>query len=267
MTSKSKLNLYCQKAHILVPCYTTERVPDGFVCTVTVDGKSYSSRMPHSTKKMAEDDAARAAVEVVVQAHSPASDIDEIIEWLDQQSSKKRSYRQPFQPPAFASSRRQGGGQQHAPPRISQPVSSISPKPEPQSQVSDDTTQSPPAHLQSFWDGPMRNLGKPASASPLPAPISVISTSGPATGRAVPTDRGSVTQVAYQDSLEGYCRSQGLPDPTYHVRSVRDRFSASVTVDDQEFSTQREYGTFDEAKESATRLACLALGIETGKNY
>ena len=90
MTSKSKLNLYCQKSRIDVPCYTTEQTEDGFISNVSVAGRFFQSRVGQTTKKAAEDNAAHVAVEVVVHEHPRATNIDEVIEWVDKQWGKKR---------------------------------------------------------------------------------------------------------------------------------------------------------------------------------
>ncbi len=83
MTSKSQLNLFCQKSRMDVPCYTTERTQDGFVSSVTVGGRHHRSNMAHYTKKSAEDDAASAALEAILLDHPDCSSVSEMIEWAD----------------------------------------------------------------------------------------------------------------------------------------------------------------------------------------
>ncbi len=98
MTSKTKLNLYCQKSRIDVPCYTTERIQDGFISTVTISGGQHRSKMAHSTKKMAEDNAASAALEAILLNHPNCSNIDELIDSADQHWGKKRNASNPYSP-------------------------------------------------------------------------------------------------------------------------------------------------------------------------
>lgn len=316
MTSKSKLNLYCQKKHIAVPCYSTEGTSEGFVSTVTVAETDYKSRKAHSTKKAAEDDAASIAIQLIVQNHPGVADMDQLID--NQTTSKKRrSHQQLYlqatqvSPPLGHTSGLVGPNGQLPPsgttaglePNHSQPhYSRFSPAP----QVSLLHTQPPvPASLfnpiqpmpmptyqqQSYWDD-VRHKSRPASAIPANhhhsygGPVGIVASS--------PTDQsilsGSSPQAASssqnssftvpspplcpltpprrdvskpQEALEALCQQRGLSPPSYRIaQNARGYFTAKVTVGGSELSTMRQYDDFDTAKESATALAVIELGLQ-----
>ena len=57
------LQIYCQEHHLQLPVYSTERAEGsgGYASSVLVRDASYGSRAIHSSKKLAEEDAARVA--------------------------------------------------------------------------------------------------------------------------------------------------------------------------------------------------------------
>lgn len=59
--SKSQLNLYCQGLHLDLPVYSTEPMRNGFSSSVYVCQQDFSGAV-RSTKKLAEEDAAREAL-------------------------------------------------------------------------------------------------------------------------------------------------------------------------------------------------------------
>ena len=74
--SKSQLNLYCQGHHLQPPIYTTEREgPEGYASTVLVCQQKFESDAVHSSKKLAEEDAARVALNSVRSQASGASSL------------------------------------------------------------------------------------------------------------------------------------------------------------------------------------------------
>ena len=74
--SKSQLNLYCQGHHLQTPIYTTEREgPEGYASTVLVCQQKFESDAVHSSKKLAEEDAARVALNSVKSQASGASSL------------------------------------------------------------------------------------------------------------------------------------------------------------------------------------------------
>ena len=310
MTSKSKLNLYCQKTHIPVPCYLTERVSEGFVSTVTVAERTHKSQNAHSTKKAAEDDAASVAVQLIVQSHPEVTNIDQLID--SQTATKKRSncqrqYLSPnatqIYPPSPPFSQRVTqpvgpNGQQLSPGMIDRPNHnqlhsqghspiSYMQSPAPASLLSSPTQPVyPPAHVQQDWDNVTGLKGKPSTAIPaspnhmhgVPGSITPSSPTGhpplgslqnspsPAFSAPSPPVNPSTTspsRTMYQQALESFCRLRGLSPPKYHiVQNMKDRYTAKVTIGDNELSTEREYEDFDTAKESATALAVIELGLE-----
>lgn len=62
--SKGQLDHYCQKNHIPLPKYTVEYPKDhvGYLASVSVGDKVYSSSIPHQKKKMAESEVAALAL-------------------------------------------------------------------------------------------------------------------------------------------------------------------------------------------------------------
>lgn len=69
---KGLLNTYCQKNHYPVPTYKCDSPEDtaGYISTVTVNGFKYKSSV-HGTKRAADADAARKAIEVLGVATEP----------------------------------------------------------------------------------------------------------------------------------------------------------------------------------------------------
>lgn len=98
MTSKTKLNLFCQKSRIDVPNYSTERTEDGFVSSVIISGCHHRSEGVHGTKKAAEDDAASVALEALLAEHPSCSSVDEMIEWVDRHWRTKPGHTSPYPP-------------------------------------------------------------------------------------------------------------------------------------------------------------------------
>ena len=99
MTSEGTLNLLCQKCGIKQPNYQTKRSSEGgFVCSVKIGGRSFETqaRAGHTTKRAAEEEAARAALEAVL-ADNPcgASDAGGLLQWLEGEG--RRSTWKPFQ--------------------------------------------------------------------------------------------------------------------------------------------------------------------------
>ena len=312
MTSKSKLNLYCQKTHISVPCYLTERVSEGFVSTVTVAERTHKSQNVHPTKKAAENDAASVAVQLIVQNHPEVTNIDQLID--SQTTTKKRSIWQqqylspnatqvyPPSPPLSQHATQLVGpnGQQLSPGMIDRPnhsqlhfqgqspISCVQ-SPAPAGLLSSPSQPVlPPAHVQHHWDNVTGLKGKPSTAIPaspnhvhgVPNSITPSSPTGqtalgslqnspsPAFSAPSPPVNPSTTSPSrtiskYQQALESFCRLRGLSPPKYHiVQNMKDRYTARVTVGNNELSTEREYEDFDTAKESATALAVIELGLE-----
>lgn len=62
---KSQLNLYCQGHHLQLPEYSTEANGYGFSSHVVVFNQTFSSEATHSSKKLAEEDAANVALSSV----------------------------------------------------------------------------------------------------------------------------------------------------------------------------------------------------------
>ena len=60
--AKSQLNHYCQGHHIDLPMYSTEPKSGGFSSTVKVCQQDFCSETPHPSKKLAEEYAARVAL-------------------------------------------------------------------------------------------------------------------------------------------------------------------------------------------------------------
>ena len=325
MASKSKLNLYCQKTHIPVPCYSTKRVSEGFVSTVTVTERTYKSQNAHSTKKAAEDDAASIALQLIVQSYPEVTNVDQLID--SKTATKKQSSWQSLSPnvievcpPPLPFSQHVTqpvgpNGWQLSPGMIDRPnhnqLHSLGQSPiscmqssAPASLLSSPTqfvnspTQPvcPPTHIQQHWDNGTENEGKPSTTipatpnhmhgvpgsitpsaptgqsrlgslqnSPSPAfsapspPVNAFSAPSPPVNPST-TSPSRMTQEA----LESFCRLRGLSPPKYHiVQNMKDRYTAKVTVGNSELSTEREYEDFDTAKESATALAIIQLGLET----
>lgn len=310
MTSKSKLNLYCQKTHIPVPCYSTERVSEGFVSTVTVAERTHKSQNAHSTKKAAEDDAASVAVQLIVQSHPEVTNIDQLIDsqtatkkhsgWQRQYLSPNATQVYPPSPPFSQHVTQPVGpnGQQLSPGMIDRPnhsqlysqgqspISCVQ-SPAPASLLSSPTQPvHPPIHVQQHWDNVTGLKGKPSTAIPaspnymhgVPSSIIPSSPSGqtplgslqnsPSPAFSAPSVNPSTTFPSrtisnYQQALESFCRLRGLSPPKYHiVQNMKDRYTAKVTVGNSQLSTEREYEDFDTAKESATALAVIKLGLE-----
>ena len=323
MASKSKLNLYCQKTHIPVPCYSTKRESEGFVSTVTVAERTYKSQNAHSTKKAAEDDAASIALQLIVPSHPKVTNVDQLVD--SKTATKKQSSWQYLSPnttevsPPWQLSPgmidRPNHNQLHSlgqspiscmqssAPAIllsspTQPVNSpTQPVYSPTQPVYSPTqpvyspTQPvyPPTHIQQHWDNGTKNKGKPSTTIPaspnhthgVPGSITPSAPTGqsrlgslqnspsPAFSALSPPVNPSTTSPSrmtsnYQEALESFCQLRGLSPPKYHiVQNMKDRYTAKVTVGNSELSTEREYEDFDTAKESATALAVIQLGMET----
>ena len=322
MASKSKLNLYCQKTHIPVPCYSTKRESEGFVSTVTVAERTYKSQNAHSTKKAAEDDAASIALQLIVPSHPKVTNVDQLID--SKTATKKQSSWQYLSPnttevlPPWQLSPgmidRPNHNQLHslgqspiscmqssAPGMIDRPnhnqLHSLGQSPISCMQSSapaillSSPTQPvyPPTHIQQHWDNGTENKGKPSTTIPaspnhthgVPGSIAPSAPTGqsrlgslqnspsPAFSALSPPVNPSTTSPSrmtskYQEALESFCQLRGLSPPKYHiVQNMKDRYTAKVTVGNSELSTEREYEDFDTAKESATALAVIQLGMET----
>ena len=67
---KSQLNLYCQGLHLDLPEYSTESTRGGFSSSVYVCEEHFNSEAVHSSKKLAEEDAARVALSSVRRSKS-----------------------------------------------------------------------------------------------------------------------------------------------------------------------------------------------------
>ena len=288
MTSKSKLNLYCQKSHLHTPCYTTERIEGGFISTVTVGlgsgtpatSECYKSQRPQTTKKAAENDAATVAVDAVVQKHPGYSSIDEILVWLESQaatnSTKKRSgNRQQCSQQVVATT----PGRQSLQSQVSiQPPIGVPPGPRqapassrphlPQSRI---TMQGPidsssisalpqqqsTVPMDSPWD---RHHGKPSSARIVKSysPVNSAPTS-PRLKTSVPNFN---KKSKHQIMLEEYCKAHELPVPKYNIRQDEaNQYTAVVTVGEMEFHTEYPFDSFEKAKDNATLLAIAGVGV------
>jgi len=302
MASKSKLNLYCQKTHIPVPCYSTKRESEGFVSTVTVAERTYKSQNAHSTKKAAEDDAASIALQLIVQSHPEVTNVDKLID--SKTATKKQSSWQYLSPnatevlPPWQLSPgmidRPNHNQLHS---LGQSPISCMQSSAPAILLSSPTqpvnspTQPvyPPTHTQQHWDNGTENKGKSSTTIPaspnhthgVPGSITPSAPTGqsrlgslqnspsPAFSALSPPVNPSTTSPSrmtsnYQEALESFCQLRGLSPPKYHiVQNMKDRYTAKVTVGNSELSTEREYEDFDTAKESATALAVIQLGLET----
>ena len=303
MTSKSKLNLFCQKTHTAIPCYSTERLSEGFVSTVTVAETPHKSQRAHSTKKAAEDDAASTAIQFIVQSHPGVANIDQLIDSLTT-SKKRRSRQQPATPPPplLGSTSGQVGpsGQlpppgmtaglvpNHSQPHLSAPAPKMPPlhtQPPPASVLNPPIQ---PIHIpihqeRTYLDDSVRHIGRPASAIPANpyhnhgGPARMVSSSPTEQNvLSVKTESGPQNSVFSirspslhppipkpQEALEALCRQRGLSPPNYHIaQNVRGYYTAKVALGGSELSTMREYDDFDTAKESATALAVIELGLQ-----
>ena len=295
MTSKSKLNLYCQKSHSPTPCYTTESTDHGFVSTVTVKfevpgcsvpapNECFESHQPQSTKKAAENDAATAAVNSVVRRHPGYSNIDEILDWLDSQgatnSTKKRSTnrQQSANKEAVITPQPPQSLQSHI---FIQPPVGVTPSPRkvpadgrplvPPSQITMQGPSGPGSasvhphqqsnvqadpHTPDQWD---RNRGKPLKALKIDSPANA-----PLTSPTIATTCPNLYKKSkHQWTLEEYCKTHNLPEPKYSIRQEKtNQYTAVVIIGAWQFSTEYEYDTFDKAKDNATLLAIAELGVK-----
>ena len=297
MTSKSKLNLYCQKSHAPTPCYTTERTDHGFVSAVTVKivgsgvgmpatNECFKSREAQSTKKAAENDAATAAVDSVVQRHPGYTNIDEILDWLDSQgttnSTKKRSGNRQQLAPKEAAAPPQPPQSLQSHISIQPPVG-VSPSPGkvpacnsrpplPPSQI---TVQGPPGpssvsahpqqqsnvqadpHTPDQWD---RNRGKPYRAHKVDSATNISESPTSPSSAATTVPKFKISK--HQKMLEEYCKTHELPEPKYSIRQVTtDQYTAVVIIGDMRFHTDYHFDTFEKAKDNATLLAIADLGV------
>jgi len=60
--AKQLINEYCQREKLPNPTYASTQGPGGFTCTLTVCGKSFTTRSPCQSKKIAELEVAKIAV-------------------------------------------------------------------------------------------------------------------------------------------------------------------------------------------------------------
>ncbi|XP_032220208.2 protein PRRC2A isoform X1 [Nematostella vectensis] len=68
---KSQLNEFCQKFHLAIPQYRTQREARGYVCTMLYNKKVYHSTVPLKNKKAAEQNVAQYVLSTVNQAPPP----------------------------------------------------------------------------------------------------------------------------------------------------------------------------------------------------
>ena len=206
--SMTLLQTYCQEHDLQLPLYSTERTEGssgGYASSVLVCDESYDSHAIHSSKKLAEEDAARVAYNSLrsgasYEPYSNGSCGENASRWSSRLASRS----------AAATGYGYADGGQHA-------------------SSSGATSDS------------QRRTGLAAR---------------PANGG------GGGGGACYTRKLEQLCNSRGLPFPEYGVReSAGGRFSATVTIGEEQYLCGSESESYSQAKEQASLIALAEVGL------
>lgn len=273
--NKSRLNEYCQKANGSTAKYATENRGGFFVSTVTVNGTQYASIESHSNKKDAESDAAYIALQILVEGHSAARSIEDLLGSVDRKKGGM-SFFPPSLPTPQAPSHHQQQQPLYTTPFRSIPLGRVSPVPTPlQSQIGSVSQiqphqSTPLTHVKGpLTTTPNGRCGFPP-VSPIVArgrPVTPVSTS-PSNGAIATTgphqDNGRIApQYNFVSELEEYCLWHQILSPTYTIVEENALLVGRVMVDGVEYGgSSAGHSAFILAKESAALVAIASLGLQ-----